>query len=539
MVKAVLLALLAFLLSSPVPAASQHACTTTKVVILGAGVAGMTAAQTLSNNLVSDFVIVEYNAEIGGRCRETKFGNGSEGIQYTVELGANWVQGTVTEGGPENPIWTLAKKYNLRSTFSNFSSVQTYTENGSVDYRAKKEDFEEAYAYVEQDSGLILSENLQDRSFRAGLNLAGYKPVLDPEASAWEWFSMDFEYAQIPDVSSQEFTVVNYNSTYYGFSEESYFVHDRRGISAFLHGEASTFLAPSDPRLLLSTIVTNISYSPQGVTISNKDGSCISADYAICTFSVGVLQSDLVTFDPPLPEWKRIAIETFQMGVYTKIFIQFPADRIFWNPGYQYLLYASPQRGYYPIFQPLDLTDFLPGSGILIATVVSDQSRRIEAQSDERTKAEILAVLRNMFGADNVPEPIDFMYPRWSQTAWARGSYSNWPPGLTLEGHQNLRANLDRLWFAGEATSQQYYGFLQGAWFEGKGTGEKVAALVNVAQGGGDTSGGGEMQGDEARYVVLKGTTTIEEYGPLNGWNISGMQGEADEVGGEANGTKG
>jgi polyamine oxidase len=324
-------------------------------------------------------------------------------------------------------------------------------------------------------------------------------------------------------------TDIKQNSTFYGFSEDNYFVYDPRGFNTFIHGEASTFLTPSDPRLLLSTIVTNISYTPEGVVITNEDGSCISADYAICTFSVGVLQSDLVTFDPPLPLWKRIAIETFQMGIYTKIFFQFPPDRIFWNSSYQYFLYASSQRGYYPVFQPLDLPEFLPGSGIFIATVVTDQSRRIEAQSDDRTKSEILVVLREMFGAENVPEPIDFMYPRWGQTPWARGSYSNWPPGLTLEGHQNLRANVDRLWFAGEATSQEYYGYLQGAWLEGKGAGERVATLVNGGQGEGDTRVEGEVQGDEARYEVLMGTTTIEEYGPINGWYVSSFQEGSDE----------
>ena len=71
------------------------------------------------------------------------------------------------------------------------------------------------------------------------------------------------------------------NSTFYGFSEESYFVHDPRGFNTFIRGEASTFLGPSDPRLILSTIVTNISYSPEGVTVTNEDGTCISADYAI------------------------------------------------------------------------------------------------------------------------------------------------------------------------------------------------------------------------------------------------------------------
>ena len=29
--------------------------------------------------------------------------------------------------------------------------------------------------------------------------------------------------------------------------------------------------------------------------------------------------------------------------------------------------------------------------------------------------------------------------------------------------HQNLRANVGRVWFAGEATSAEYYGFLHGA----------------------------------------------------------------------------
>lgn len=58
--------------------------------------------------------------------------------------------------------------------------------------------FEEAYAIVEQDAGVILKENLQDRSFRAALRLADYDPTQDPEASAWEWYLMDFEYAQTP-----------------------------------------------------------------------------------------------------------------------------------------------------------------------------------------------------------------------------------------------------------------------------------------------------------------------------------------------------
>ncbi|KAI9807809.1 MAG: hypothetical protein M1825_005114 [Sarcosagium campestre] len=493
---------------------SRNNCRKAKVAVLGAGVAGITAAQALSNNSVEDFVIVEYNSEIGGRCRHAEFGNDSHGKPYTIELGANWIQGTVTEGGPENPIWTLVKKYKIVNHFSNLSSLITYDPSGPVDYKAKLDEFETAYAEVEQDAGYILSENLQDRSFRSGLRLADYKPGGDAQAQAMEWYEMDFEYAQMPDVSSQEFTVGNYNSTFYGFSEVNNFVTDQRGYNTFIHGEASTFLRPNDTRLLLNTIVTNITWGPSGVTIDNEDGSCIEADYAICTFSVGVLQSDAITFSPELPRWKKIAIETFQLGIYTKIFMQFPPDKIFWDKNTQFLLYASKDRGYYPVYQPLDIADFLPGSGILVATVVTDQSLRIEEQDDETTKQELLVVLRQMFGEDAVPEPIDFMYPRWGKTPWARGSYSNWPPGLTLEGHQNLRANNERLWYAGEATSPEFYGYLHGAYFEGKYVGESIAACLN----------GSNDCAPERYYDVLTGTTNISEYSKVNGWFQSSFQ---------------
>jgi hypothetical protein len=48
--------------------------------------------QALSNASVHDFLIIEYNGEIGGRVAHTTFGNSSAAKAYTVELGANWVR---------------------------------------------------------------------------------------------------------------------------------------------------------------------------------------------------------------------------------------------------------------------------------------------------------------------------------------------------------------------------------------------------------------------------------------------------------------
>lgn len=326
---------------------------------------------------------------------------------------------------------------------------------------------------------------------------------------------VDWETSYSPEESSFVFGITGYNLTFYQFSEENNFVTDQRGFNTFLKGIASSFLELNDTRLLLNTIVTGIDYSSDGVTVTMEDGSCVEAAYAVCTFSLGVLQNDAVTFAPELPDWKQTSIATFQMGTYTKIFLQF--NETFWDPETQFFLYASPtQRGYYPVWQSLTPEGFLPGSNILFVTVVGRESYRVEAQDDETTKAEVLEVLREMFPDVTIPEPIDFMYPRWSSVPWSYGSYSNWPPGTTLETHENLRANVERLYFAGEHTSTEYYGFLHGAWFEGREAGERIAGqitkdCVNVASG----------CGNYTNYKVLHGTTTLDEYNPFNGMSVS------------------
>ncbi|KAJ9205644.1 hypothetical protein DTO021D3_2250 [Paecilomyces variotii] len=494
------------------PVVYAQKCEKTKVAILGGGTAGITAAQALTNASIHDFIIVEYNADIGGRVAHTDFGKDTNGNPYTVELGANWVQGLGSAGGPENPIWTLAKKYNLTNTYSDYSSILTYNKDGYSNYSDLIDDYENGpYSEIEYGAGIILTENLLDQSFRAASSLAGWKPQT-PEEQAVEWWEIDWEYSYPPEECSETYTVVNYNTTFYQFSEANNLVIDQRGFNAFIKGMASTFLQKNDSRLRLNTIVTNISYTDDSVSVFNHDGSCIEADYAISTFSLGVLQHDVITFDPPLPKWKKQGIANFAMGTYTKIFLQFKPEDVFWDKNTQFFLYADPtRRGYYTVWQSLDTEGFLPGSGIIFATVLNTESYRIEKMSDDETKKEALAVLKTMFPeVEKIPDPIAFMYPRWTETPWSYGSYSNWPVGVTLEMHQNLRANVSNLYFAGEATHPEYYGFLQGAYFEGKAAAEAIASCVknNGCVGG-------------PNYPVLHGTTEEKDLTSANGWTVS------------------
>ena len=67
-----------------------------------------------------------------------------------------------------------------------------------MDYTSLLTDYQDAYAIMEQDAGYILTENLQDRSVRSALSLAGWKPKKNMEAQAIEWWQFDWEYANTP-----------------------------------------------------------------------------------------------------------------------------------------------------------------------------------------------------------------------------------------------------------------------------------------------------------------------------------------------------
>ena len=95
-----------------------------KVLILGAGVAGITAAQKLESHGISDFLIVEAHHEVGGRLKSRQFGSHdsirtsrTNDTLKSIEVGAQWIQGY----HEHNPIWRLAKKHGIKTRLSDFS----------------------------------------------------------------------------------------------------------------------------------------------------------------------------------------------------------------------------------------------------------------------------------------------------------------------------------------------------------------------------------------------------------------------------------
>lgn len=89
-------------------------------------------------------------------------------------------------------------------SYSDYDSIETFNETGAVDFTGLLDEYEDAFTTFGQDAGYILTDNLQDRTARSGLSLAGWKPEKDPAAQAAEWWSYDFEYANPPVNDVQE-----------------------------------------------------------------------------------------------------------------------------------------------------------------------------------------------------------------------------------------------------------------------------------------------------------------------------------------------
>lgn len=168
-----------------------------QVLILGGGMTGIIAARTLHQQGIHDFKIVEARDEIGGRMKSTLFG--SPDRPYRLEVGANWIHGTQSGDGPANPVFELARKYNISLQANHYhSSMTTFDYTGQVNY------LDVFNASVDAFNRLCIAGggNIpRDATSRIGYSTIGTTPLTHQELAA-EYYQFDWEYAQTPEMTS-------------------------------------------------------------------------------------------------------------------------------------------------------------------------------------------------------------------------------------------------------------------------------------------------------------------------------------------------
>ena len=432
-----------------------------EVLILGAGMAGLTAARTLHDSGITNIKILEANSErIGGRMRNVSF----MGVQ--VETGAYWIHESPENpqriSGPRvNPIWILARdpsKCFAEVIQGHYTSEYEYMDaNNTGQYNVV-----DVGPIVEEYNEIFFNkifENDSDISVGDALRYEGWNPDTLLKQLV-EWSNFNYFYATTSDQSSLPLLIAEYDQ--YKFEGESDFiVTDQRGYISIAHCIAE----PISNKIELGAVVTSIDWNDECVCAVVAGQGRVCGDYAITTFSIGVLQNFLENgrFNSTLSSRKIAAIKNSKMGLYFPILVSFP--RSFWNTETDIIYRTDTRYGYYPVIESIGRG--LPGSpAIILMTVTGDQAKRVSTLTKDEIYTEIMEVMRLWYGSD-IPNATGIEYYDWYNDEFYRGMFSNIPLNLTLEEKENLAVPEGRLYLSGEGVMVCSTGTVHAAYCSG------------------------------------------------------------------------
>ena len=233
-----------------------------------------------------------------------------------------------------------------------------------------------------------------------------------------------------------------------------------------------SFASRLSEKIHYSAHVVSIEQTAQNVTaVFLKAGSHhkLTADYMICAIPFSVQRN--ISVVPPFSVEKQSAIEQLPYLSGTKIFLQ-TKERFWLKDGESG--FATTDL---PIREIWDVTYNQPGRrGILQAFPISLHSRQFTAMSEEARlnltlqQIELIhpAVRKNFEGGRS---------KCWDEDAWARGVSAYYKPGQFTSLLPHVARPEGRIHFAGEHTSVWIDGWMQGA----LESGNRVAREINAA----------------------------------------------------------
>lgn len=409
------------------------------VVVVGAGVSGLTAARELHRRGI-DVVVLEAADRLGGRTMSETTALGS-----TVDLGGQWI------GHGHHRLTALADELGLTRY-----RMHTGPMPGLIDRSRRLSAASPsvlaaaaALAGVEVLSRTGVPQRWNDITVESWLRRVPGRAArrLLEVIAAVSW-TADLDRHSVYAAARmirQQGGVLTMLSTK-GGAQDSLLVEGMRGLAAGLATDL-------DSRIRLGHRVISISRDDCGVTVQTTAGA-VRASKVIVTVPAPVAAS--INYDPPLPpERAQLADHTYMGSVYKAIAVY---DDPFWRRrrGGELIVLDGPGSGVFDTSPP-------DGPGHLCVLIGGPAARELDGLSADVRQKTVLEPLIGHIGPE-VLDPVGWHEKSWHTDQYAGGGYMALPIAGTLDGLLPWPFEpVGDIHWAGTETASDHAGYIEGA----------------------------------------------------------------------------
>ncbi|XP_065916416.1 peroxisomal N(1)-acetyl-spermine/spermidine oxidase-like [Dysidea avara] len=462
---------------------------TKRVIIVGAGIAGIAAAREICKDDRFNVVILEASNRAGGRMFTRKIDN------TPVEFGATFIHGA----GEHNVIYQLAKHYGMISDDrrenpemwdkSTLSAVLTNGEAISSEVVMKywnmfsnlADDIEgtnnsSTWASMYNDLYSYLVAEFTKRSSGDALDVAKTPPYVKSMFDTFvNWLTIS--------EGGNHCRGIGINGSYRSLPGD----REVRFENIYSYGYLIQKLVDTLPDCIhCNTEVLSINTENNPALITCKNGCQYEADHVIVTVPLGVLKkrcldenlspNEQSLFIPALPAEKQIAIRSIGFAQVGKVVLQFDQEitskysllplMILWRPDDKHDPVINKK---FPWANELFLLERIQNSNLYESWVTGSAVACVEQASKEEIIEAFTYILSKVF-KHHIPKIVDVHMHKWQSDPLFNGCYTVHLADVNTSANiTKLREplNNNQVLFAGEATTEEYYSTVHGAYLTG------------------------------------------------------------------------
>lgn len=426
------------------------------VIIIGAGMSGLTAASQLQRQGV-DVIVLEASSSVGGRVHSTVSKLGSR-----LDLGGQWV------GRGHDRLAGLVRKAG-GTIYPSFSRGTPAIIQDGRPLSLWSPPVLLALSYI-----ALFDIVTRIKVPRRWVGLTTEKAIASwvPLETTRQLLSLIVSIISTAESDTLSiYTLAKVTAANGGLSKMT---RTRGGgqdslVAESMDAVTSMLARDLSPNIITDMVVTRVSDDGAAaghVTVQTADGREFLAKKVVTTVPPPMLKG--LAFDPPLPADRQALQNNTRMGVVYKAIAVF--EEPFWRDGMavEFLILDDPACGVFDSTAP-------GGPGHLCFLVTGTAAHRLDAL-DAAARCDLLLSRLVPHLGKRVLQPVDWQEKVWHQDPHCGGGYLAYPViGTTEEGRVPMpHEPVGNLHWAGTETASYYAGYIEGAVQAGNRVAEEV-----------------------------------------------------------------